>query len=108
MWMVVFGHHDYRLPSEGSVSALVHRVSADAGCGGAGPVHCVPCVMVGQTLHRAHILRKVEEKDEKNCQHRNQTLMWIRALMTELMISAGENLLNIVSLHFDIHFFLTK
>lgn len=55
VWMVFLRESDDGLPTEGPESFLVHSLSGDGGGGGAGPVQCVPGLVVGQALNWTHI-----------------------------------------------------
>lgn len=55
MRMVFLQKGDHSLPAKGADSFLVHSLSGDGRCSGAGPVQGVPGSVVGQALYWTHI-----------------------------------------------------
>lgn len=86
VWVVLLWKRHHSLPTDGAGLTLVHSLSGDGGCSGAGPVQSVPTFVVSQTFHWTHIWNK------RNIRPRSNKVTWMRVGVTSLPFYSSEYL----------------
>lgn len=84
VWVVLLWKRHHSLPTDGARLTLVHSLSGDGGCSGAGPVQSVQTFVVSQTFHWTHIWNK------RNIRPWSNKVTWIRVRVTSLPFYSTE------------------